>query len=113
MEQDAANLFGTRLAQVRERRGFSVLDLAERSGVPHQTIYRIESGQTRAPNIYVCARLARALHASLDFLAGTYDEPGLAAADDVIGGEPWDGIGHPAAVVEATRPPQYSTMPSN
>ncbi len=37
-----------KLRELREERALSMRDLAERSGVTHQTIYRIENGQRQA-----------------------------------------------------------------
>jgi len=37
-----------RLRELREERALSMRELAERSGVTHQTIYRIENGQRKA-----------------------------------------------------------------
>ena len=37
-----------RLKELREERALSMRELAERAGVRHQTIYRLENGQRRA-----------------------------------------------------------------
>ena len=79
--------FGERLKRVREDRGWSLQELADRSGVPYITIYRCERGQHQEPRVGVAAKLARALGVSLDVLAGTYD----AVLDD-------DNLSNPAAV---------------
>jgi transcriptional regulator with XRE-family HTH domain len=99
VEQDASNIFGTRLAQVRERRGLSIADLAERTGLPRQTIARIERGTIKA------------LNADLNFLAGIYDEAGLAPADLILEDAPWHQSGRPDAEAGATALPQYTTAP--
>jgi transcriptional regulator with XRE-family HTH domain len=64
--------FGERLARVRETRGWSQQELADRSGVPYITIYRCERGTHQEPRVSVAAKLARALGVSLDVLADTY-----------------------------------------
>jgi transcriptional regulator with XRE-family HTH domain len=64
--------FGERLAKLREARGWTQQELAERSGVPYITIYRCERGQHQEPRVSVAAKLARALGVSLDVLADTY-----------------------------------------
>jgi transcriptional regulator with XRE-family HTH domain len=64
--------FGERLARLREARGWSQQELADRSGVPYITIYRCERGQHQEPRVSVAAKLARALGVSLDILADTY-----------------------------------------
>jgi transcriptional regulator with XRE-family HTH domain len=66
--------FGERLKQLREARGWTQQELADRSGVPYITIYRCERGQHREPRVSVAAQLARALGVSLDVLANTYGE---------------------------------------
>ena len=64
--------FGQRLAQVRAARGWSLQELADRSGVPYITIYRCEKGVHQEPRVSIAAKLARALGISLDILADTY-----------------------------------------
>jgi transcriptional regulator with XRE-family HTH domain len=66
--------FGERLKQLREKRGFTVMQLAATSGVPYETIYRVERGTHQEPRVSVAVKLARALGLSLDVLAGVYDE---------------------------------------
>ncbi len=66
--------FGERLKQLREARGWSQRELAERSGVPYFTIYRCERGTHDEPRVGMAAKLARALGVSLDVLADTYGE---------------------------------------
>ncbi len=66
--------FGERLRQLREARGWSQRELAERSGVPYFTIYRCERGTHDEPRVGMAAKLARALGVSLDVLADTYGE---------------------------------------
>ena len=66
--------FGERLARLREERGWTQQDLAEHSGVPYITIYRVERGVHKEPRVSVAAKLARALAVPLDVLADTYGE---------------------------------------
>jgi transcriptional regulator with XRE-family HTH domain len=66
--------FGERLKRIREKRGWTPRELAERSGVPYETIYRCEHGTHQEPRVSVAAHLARALGVSLDVLAGVYDQ---------------------------------------
>jgi len=44
----------------RERRGYSVRELARRARVPHVTIVRVENDQT-SPTVRMLERLAKAL----------------------------------------------------
>ena len=66
--------FGERLKLLREERGWSQRELAERSGVPYFTIYRCERGTHGEPRVSMAAKLARALGVSLDLLADTYGD---------------------------------------
>jgi len=66
--------FGKRLKRLREARGWSQQELADRAEVPYITIYRCERGQHQEPRVSVAARLARALGVSLDVLANTYGD---------------------------------------
>jgi transcriptional regulator with XRE-family HTH domain len=66
--------FGERLRQLREARGWSQRELADRASVPYFTIYRCERGTHGEPRVSVAARLARALGVSLDVLADTYGD---------------------------------------
>jgi len=66
--------FGERLRRLREARGWSQQELADRSGVPYITIYRCERGMHQEPRVGVAAKLARALGVSLDVLADTYGD---------------------------------------
>lgn len=56
-----------RLAEVRQRRGFSAAELASRAGVTRQTIYAIEA-QRYIPNTVVALRLAQVLEVSVEAL---------------------------------------------
>lgn len=66
--------FGTRLRQARERRKWSIQDLADASSVPYITIYRLEMAANRETMTGTGAKLALALGVSLDWLAGVYEK---------------------------------------
>jgi transcriptional regulator with XRE-family HTH domain len=66
--------FGKRLAKLREARGWSQQELADRSGVPYTAIYKVERGVHQEPRVSVAAKLARSLGVSLDVLANTYGD---------------------------------------
>ena len=72
--------FGQRLKSIREKRGWSQSELAERSGVPYETIYRVERGTHQEPRVSIAAKLARTLGVSLDVLAGLYEDERQPAA---------------------------------
>jgi molybdate-binding protein/DNA-binding XRE family transcriptional regulator len=61
------------LGKLRQRRGFSAIDLAKITGVTRQTIYAMEAG-TYVPNTAVALRLARALDAKVEDLFVLGDE---------------------------------------
>jgi XRE family transcriptional regulator of biofilm formation len=71
----AAQALGRRVRRLREQRGFSQSELAQRSQISTQYLGEIERGR-RDPSLSVAARLASALDSSLDFLAlGEADSP--------------------------------------
>jgi len=78
--------FGQRLRREREKKGWSLQELSSRSGVPYETIYRVERGTHHEPRVGVAVKLARALGISLDLLAGVYDESELEAAGRALVG---------------------------
>jgi putative molybdopterin biosynthesis protein len=57
----------TNLGKLREKRGFSAIQLAEAVGVSRQTIYAMEAG-AYVPNTAVALRLARALETTVEEL---------------------------------------------
>ena len=65
---------GERIRKLREMRGWTPQELAERSGVPYMTIYRLEKGIYDDTMTQTSVKLARALVVSLDVLAGAYEE---------------------------------------
>jgi len=75
--------FGQRLARVRVARGWSQKELAQRSGVPYMTIYRLEGGIYDDTRTAIAAKLARTLGVSLDVLAGVYEEDHEPAATPI------------------------------
>lgn len=66
--------FGARLKQFREARDWTLQELAERSGVPYETIYRVERGTHQEPRVSIAGKLARTLGVSLDVLVGLYED---------------------------------------
>jgi transcriptional regulator with XRE-family HTH domain len=63
-----ASTFGQRVKQVRQRRKLSIQALARKSGIPYQTIWRLEVGRHQHPRIDLAVKLAQALGVSLDYL---------------------------------------------
>src|SRR5580693_1980171 len=69
----------TNLVQLRQKRGYSAIQLAQITSVSRQTIYAIEAG-SYVPNTAVALRLARALQASVEEV--------FCLADDLTAPEP-------------------------
>jgi transcriptional regulator with XRE-family HTH domain len=65
--------FGKRVALMRERRRLSTQELADKTGISYQSLWRIERGQHKDPGLFTAARIARELGVSLDYLAGLYE----------------------------------------
>jgi transcriptional regulator with XRE-family HTH domain len=65
---------GERLRKFRQQAGFTQKQLQERSGVPQNTISRIEIESVQEISTKTLMGLARALHVSTDVLLGM-DEP--------------------------------------
>jgi transcriptional regulator with XRE-family HTH domain len=61
---------GNRLITVRERRGLTQVEIAQRAHLPQQAISRLERGERTHVRSDVLARLAIALETSADFLLG-------------------------------------------
>jgi transcriptional regulator with XRE-family HTH domain len=59
---------GQRLRATREQRGLTLAQLATRAGLTSDTIWRIETGATRAPQAATVAALARALEVTPGWL---------------------------------------------
>ncbi|HEY7833931.1 MAG TPA: helix-turn-helix transcriptional regulator [Ktedonobacterales bacterium] len=74
------------LRQVRQRRGISISQLAETTGLRRDTISHLEHGQ-EDPQPYVVRRLQAALGASTAELCGV---PGANAADSADGADVFD-----------------------
>lgn len=65
---------GYRLREIRESRGLTQKDLADRVGMSDQQIYRYESDKTDATG-EALTKLSKALEVSADYLLGLVDEP--------------------------------------
>lgn len=65
----ALSLVGPRLRRVRERRGFTLTQAAERTGISKSTLSRLENGQRRA-SLELLLPLAQAYRVPIDDLVG-------------------------------------------
>lgn len=65
---------GYRLREIRESRGLTQKDLADRVGMSDQQIYRYEADKTDATGDAL-TKIARVLDVSVDYLLGLVDQP--------------------------------------
>lgn len=72
-------LFGRRLRELRDARGWTQGQLAERARVPPAMISHFETGVRGAPSADNLVKLANALEVSLDYLLGRADQPEIAS----------------------------------
>jgi transcriptional regulator with XRE-family HTH domain len=71
MESSAKNIMQKRLVQLREERGWSQYDLAEKMYLTQKSISNIEKGNCTLPNLI---QLADLYEVSLDYLVGRSEE---------------------------------------
>ena len=64
---------GEKLKALREARGWSQHELAQRARVRQALVSELESGKKEDTTGSVFRRLARALHVSVDYLVGMYN----------------------------------------
>lgn len=72
----AGVLFGQRLRELRKKRGFTQVQLAEGTGVPQNHISSMERG-TIQPTIGTMIRLAVALNCKVSALVSIFDKEDL------------------------------------
>jgi transcriptional regulator with XRE-family HTH domain len=68
----ALDLVGPRLRRVREQRGVTLTEVADRTGISKSTLSRLENGQ-RKPSLELLLPLANAYRVPLDDLVGAPD----------------------------------------
>ncbi len=73
-EEQAIDIFAERLKAVRELRGLSQTQLAEKAGLPASSVSHFEAG-ARKPSFDNLKRLAEALDVTTDYLLGRADTP--------------------------------------
>lgn len=59
-----------RMRELRDARGLSLQDVADRAGIAKSHVWQIEQGKSANPTIATTVGIARALGVSLDYLAG-------------------------------------------
>ena len=67
-------MYGNRLRDIRDARGLTQKDLANRVGMSDQQIYRYETDKSD-PTGEALAKISKALDVSVDYLLGLVDEP--------------------------------------
>ena len=65
---------GKRIQTLREKRGLSVQELADRAGTTYQSIWRIEREAQRDPSVALMKGIARALGVGVDYLISMFGE---------------------------------------
>jgi len=75
---------GQRIKRLRDRKGLSLRQLSELSGVERGLLSRIEHGQRPQVSVQVAMRIARALGVTLDYLAGMYEDDEDAEPVEVV-----------------------------
>ena len=73
---------GARVRRERQKRGWTVRELARRAAVSPGAVSKLEGGTRLSPSLELGKRLAKALGVTLDYLAGMYEEE----APDAAGG---------------------------
>jgi transcriptional regulator with XRE-family HTH domain len=69
---NVAEVFGARLREVRQQRGLTQVQVAERTGIAQNHISEIERG-TRVPSVVTMLRLAAALQCAPTDLVAVFD----------------------------------------
>ena len=80
-------LLSEHLRQIRERKGWTQNHLAEVSGVPQPSIWRLENGQILNPKTSLLRKLAEALGVTMDYLIREEEKPSFdeVLRDDEVG----------------------------
>jgi transcriptional regulator with XRE-family HTH domain len=88
-----------RLRQVREHRGFTLTEIAERTGISKSTLSRLENGQRR-PSLELLLPLAQAYRVPLDDLVGApqVGDPRIRIKPRTVNGRTVLPLTHPGGV---------------
>jgi transcriptional regulator with XRE-family HTH domain len=80
-------LLSEHLRQIRERKGWTQNHLAEVSGVPQPSIWRLEKGLILNPKTSLLRKLAEALGVTMDYLIREEEKPSFdeVLRDDEVG----------------------------
>ena len=58
-----------KIVLLRDKKGWSQIDLARATGIPQPTVCRLEAGDIKQPKMATLMKIARALEVSSDYLA--------------------------------------------
>ena len=95
----ALDLVGPRLRRVREQRGMTLTDAAQRTGISKSTLSRLENGQRR-PSLELLLPLAQAYRVPLDDLVGAPEvgDPRIRLKPRRVNGRTVIPLTHPGGV---------------
>jgi transcriptional regulator with XRE-family HTH domain len=95
----ALDLVGPRLRRVREQRGMTLTDAAQRTGISKSTLSRLENGQRR-PSLELLLPLAQAYRVPLDDLVGAQEvgDPRIRLKPRRVNGRTVIPLTHPGGV---------------
>lgn len=71
-------MVGSRMKQLRKKRGFSLSELADRAGVAKSYLSSIENGKKSNPSIQILEKISSVLGVNIETLLGT------AAKDEIL-----------------------------
>lgn len=77
-KRSANDIFGERIRELRQKRGLTQVELAERCGFPQGRISDVEGGRN-APTLLTILRLALALECKVGVLMSVFDTVDAAA----------------------------------
>lgn len=77
VKRTAGEVFGDRMRELRQKRGLTQVQLADRCGFPQARISELERGG-RTPNLVTIMRLALALDCKVSALVSVFDKEDLA-----------------------------------
>lgn len=77
VKRTAGEVFGDRMRELRQKRGLTQVQLADRCGFPQARISELERGG-RTPNLVTIIRLALALDCKVSALVSVFDKEDLA-----------------------------------
>jgi transcriptional regulator with XRE-family HTH domain len=68
-----STIVGQRIYALRQEKGLTLVDFAQRAGLDQGGLCRIEKGESTEPRLPTMIKIADALNTSLDYLSGRVD----------------------------------------